>query len=63
IFNRWVHAINMRLKFDRLLTDSMRYGKKAIKIDTVLQTWSGLLNNEDSLLDNWIQQAGVLVGM
>ncbi|KAG1859325.1 hypothetical protein DFJ58DRAFT_715721 [Suillus subalutaceus] len=56
IINRWIHAINMRLKFDQLLTDSTRYGKKAIKIDTVLQTWSGLLKNEDSLPDNWIRQ-------
>ncbi|KAG1861731.1 hypothetical protein DFJ58DRAFT_657208, partial [Suillus subalutaceus] len=54
IHNRWIHAINMRLKFDWLLTDSMRYGNKAIKIDTVLKTWSGLLKDEDNLPDNWI---------
>ncbi|KAG1771544.1 ribonuclease H-like protein [Suillus occidentalis] len=63
IYNKWLHAINMRLKFDRLLTDSMRYGKKASKIDIVLKTWSGLLKNEDDLPDNWIRQTGVLVGM
>ncbi|KAG1760574.1 ribonuclease H-like protein [Suillus occidentalis] len=63
ILNRWIHAINMRLKFDRLLTDSKRYGKKAIKIDTVIKTWSGLLMNEDSLPDNWIRHTEVLVGM
>lgn len=63
IYNKWLHAINMRLKFDRLLTDSMRYGKKALKIDSVLKTWSGLLKNEDNLPDNWIRHAGVLVGM
>ncbi|KAG1773495.1 ribonuclease H-like protein [Suillus occidentalis] len=63
ILNRWIHAINMRLKFDRLLTDSKRYGKKAIKIDTVLKTWSSLLKDEDNLPDNWIHQKGVLVGM
>ncbi|KAG1849031.1 hypothetical protein F4604DRAFT_1973370 [Suillus subluteus] len=54
IINRWIHAINMRLKFNWLLTNSTRYRKKAIKIDTVPQTWSGLLKNEDSLPDNWI---------
>lgn len=63
IYNKWVHAINMRLKFDRLLTDSMRYGKRATKIEVVLKTWSGLLKNEDNLPDNWIRQSGVLVGM
>ncbi|KAG1759797.1 hypothetical protein EV702DRAFT_985928 [Suillus placidus] len=63
IYNKWIHAINMRLKFDRLLTDSMRYGKRAAKIDLVLKTWSGLLKDEDKLPDNWIRQAGVLVGM
>ncbi|KAG1853775.1 hypothetical protein C8R48DRAFT_749589 [Suillus tomentosus] len=63
IYNKWMHAINMRLKFDRLLTDSMRYGKRASKIDTVLKTWSGLLKDEDNLPDNWIRHAGILVGM
>lgn len=48
---------------DRLLTDSMRYGKRATKIDLVLKTWSGLLKDEDNLPDNWIRQTGVLVGM
>ncbi|KAG1853362.1 ribonuclease H-like protein, partial [Suillus subluteus] len=63
ILNRWIHAINLRLKFDRLLTDSMRYGKKALRTETVLQTWSGTLQNEDNLRDNWIQKSEVLVGM
>lgn len=63
IYNRWVHAINTRLKFDRLLTDSMRYGKKALKTETVLKTWSGVLLNEENLPDNWVHKSGVLVGM
>lgn len=63
IYNRWVHAINMRFKFDRLLTDTKRYGKKALKVETVLKTWSGILLNKDNLLDNWIRKTGVLVGM
>ncbi|KAG1772990.1 hypothetical protein EV702DRAFT_1181209 [Suillus placidus] len=63
IYNKWIHTINMRLKFDRLLTNSMRYGKKASKIITVLKTWSGLLKNKDDLPHNWIRQTGVLVGM
>lgn len=63
IYNRWLHAINTRLKFDRLLTDSKRYGKKALKVETVLKTWSGLLLHEENLPDNWVHNAGVLVGM
>ncbi|KAG2339348.1 hypothetical protein BDR05DRAFT_891892, partial [Suillus weaverae] len=63
ILNKWIHAINTRLKFDRLLTNSMRYGKKALKVETVLQTWSGTLQNEDNLPDNWIRKSEVLVGM
>ncbi|KAG2744934.1 hypothetical protein P692DRAFT_20849982 [Suillus brevipes Sb2] len=63
IYNRWVHAINTRLKFDRLLTDSIRYGKKALKTEVVLKTWSGILLNEENLPDNWVHRSGVLVGM
>ncbi|KAG1789812.1 uncharacterized protein HD556DRAFT_1433543 [Suillus plorans] len=63
IYNKWLHVINTRLKFDRLLTDSKRYGKKALKVETVLKTWSGLLLHEDNLPDNWVHNTGVLVGM
>ncbi|KAG1859488.1 hypothetical protein C8R48DRAFT_748606 [Suillus tomentosus] len=56
VYNRWLKSINNRLKMDKLLTDTMRYGKKATKIDKVLRTWSGILPN------NWIRQSGVLVG-
>ncbi|KAG1879901.1 hypothetical protein F4604DRAFT_1579066 [Suillus subluteus] len=63
IYNRWIHAMNMRLKFDKLLTNSKRYGKKAIQAEKVLKTWSGLLLNEDGLPDNWVHLSGVLVSM
>ncbi|KAG2336829.1 hypothetical protein BDR05DRAFT_896211, partial [Suillus weaverae] len=62
-YNRWIHAMNMRLKFDRLLTNSKRYCKKAIQAEKVMKTWSGLLLNEDGLPDNWVHQSGVLVSM
>ncbi|KIO13785.1 hypothetical protein M404DRAFT_943494 [Pisolithus tinctorius Marx 270] len=39
IHNRWVHAVNLRLKFDHLQTDVQCYGSKALKQDLVLQTW------------------------
>ncbi|KAG1781340.1 hypothetical protein EV702DRAFT_1177564 [Suillus placidus] len=52
IYNKWIHAINMRLKFDRLLTDS-----------EIWKTSCKNRSDRDNLLDNWIRQAGVLVGM
>jgi hypothetical protein len=36
--NKWLHCINTCLKMDRLQTDHLKYGKKAIKMATVLQT-------------------------
>ncbi|KAG1766598.1 hypothetical protein EV702DRAFT_1182290 [Suillus placidus] len=63
IYNRWLKSINNRLKLDRLLTNTTRFGTKATSIDTVLKTWSGILLNEENLPDNWIRQSGVLVGM
>ncbi|KAF9231095.1 hypothetical protein BU15DRAFT_68624 [Melanogaster broomeanus] len=63
IHNRWVACINKRLKYDRLLADSVRYGKKALKLDLVLKTWSGVLMDEHNLPDDWIRQSGVLVGI
>ena len=62
ITNRWLQAINVRLKMDRLHTDTLKYGKRALKEKLVLQTWSGVLYNEQDLPDNWIRAAGVLVG-
>jgi hypothetical protein len=62
IENKWNAAINTRLKMDRLHTDKIRYGKRAIQEKIVLQTWSRVLENEGNLPDNWIQSTGVLVG-
>ncbi|KIN94514.1 hypothetical protein M404DRAFT_939893, partial [Pisolithus tinctorius Marx 270] len=64
IHNKWVHTINLRLKFDRLQTDAKRYGNKAIKQETILKTWRGTLLNEENLPNfNWIWKSGVLVGI
>ncbi|KAF5373348.1 hypothetical protein D9615_007464 [Tricholomella constricta] len=60
--NRWYEAINRRLKFDCLMTDNMRYGRKAIRSSLVKQTWEGTLQDEDNLPDNWYTKTGVLVG-
>ncbi|KAG1800547.1 ribonuclease H-like protein, partial [Suillus variegatus] len=63
ICNRWISTINRRLKYDKLLTNTSRYGKKALRESLVLHTWSGVLLDEDDLPDNWIRTAGVLVGI
>ncbi|KAG1794080.1 hypothetical protein EV424DRAFT_1475545 [Suillus variegatus] len=54
VYNRWVHTMNTRLKFNQLLTDLSRYGNKALKSEMVLKTWSR---------NNWVHKSGVLVGM
>ncbi|KAG1809887.1 uncharacterized protein HD556DRAFT_1428133 [Suillus plorans] len=60
---RWISTINRRLKYDKLLTNASRHGKKALRESLVLRTWSGVLLDEDDLPDNWIWTAGVLVGI
>ena len=40
-----------------------KYERKAISTKTVLNTWSGVFQNELLLPDNWINISGVLVGI
>ena len=63
IVGRWLAAINMRLKFDCLMTDRRRYDRKAVDPELVRKTWSGVLHDEQNLPDDWLSEAGVLVGM
>ncbi|KAK6966786.1 hypothetical protein R3P38DRAFT_3337725 [Favolaschia claudopus] len=63
VHNRWVSLINAALKRDQLLTNRARFGSLAKNKQLVLETWSGVLNNEDSLPDDWILERGVLVGI
>ncbi|KAJ7160424.1 hypothetical protein C8R46DRAFT_905942 [Mycena filopes] len=65
IHNRWLHAINLRLNFDCVLTNHAKYGKQnSIKRSLVLQTWSSTLKDEDKLPENWInKEPRVLVGI
>ncbi|KAG2752749.1 hypothetical protein P692DRAFT_201706744 [Suillus brevipes Sb2] len=57
ICNRWISTIN------KILTNTARYSKRALKESLVLRTWSGVLLDEDELPDSWIKYAGVLVGI
>ncbi|KAJ6469854.1 hypothetical protein C8R45DRAFT_837039, partial [Mycena sanguinolenta] len=63
IHNRWVAALNLRLKRDQLFTNKIHFGRLAINRKTVLHTWSGIIWDEDSLQDDWIQSDQVLVGI
>lgn len=62
VCNRWHKTINDRLELDSLMT-SPKYEKKALSKDLVLETWKGVLHEEDKLPDDWMGVAGVLVGM
>jgi hypothetical protein len=65
VHNRFVAALNARLKTDRITSDIRFWGKKAIPPQNVAQTWQGLLKNEKSLLQDWtsMRHEGVLVGI
>ena len=60
--NQWVNAVNRALRRDCLLTDKIKFGQLTLNKQLVLNTWSGLLMDEDSLPDDWTHE-GVLVGM
>ncbi|KAJ7063029.1 hypothetical protein C8F01DRAFT_985242, partial [Mycena amicta] len=62
IHNMWVSDINYALKRDCILTNRFRFGPLAFDLNDVLRTWSGILAEEDSLSENWINE-GVLVGI
>lgn len=63
IHNKWLHAVNLRLRFDCILTNHAKYGKQnSIKPSLVLQTWRSTLMNEEKLPENWTREPRVLVG-
>ncbi|KAF8181344.1 hypothetical protein K438DRAFT_1601803 [Mycena galopus ATCC 62051] len=62
--NRWVFQINERIEVDRNLTNTLKYGKQySIAPSVVLETWRGVLKDEDLLPDNWLGGPEVLVGI
>ncbi|KAJ7138537.1 hypothetical protein C8R43DRAFT_1089353 [Mycena crocata] len=63
IHNRWLRGINNRLRIDCALTNEMKYGKKSLRNDVVLNTWSKVLKEEDKLPQDWTRETGVLVGI
>ncbi|KAJ7704086.1 hypothetical protein B0H17DRAFT_921713, partial [Mycena rosella] len=63
IYNHWLRKINEAFQRDRILTYRNKFGPFALKKQLVLNTWSGLLMDEDSLPEDWTCTEGVLVGM
>ena len=63
IHNKWLQAINSRLKMDSIQTNNKIFKKKSIEAKTVLATWKNCLR--DSLHDtrNWCGRTRVLVGI
>ena len=63
IYNRWTHALNVRINIDCLRINKAKYGAKALKKSLVLKTWTGILRDEDRLPADWTREARVLVGI
>ncbi|EJD46197.1 hypothetical protein AURDEDRAFT_63497, partial [Auricularia subglabra TFB-10046 SS5] len=62
IKRRWFEVINTRISHDRLLTSKRRYGRHAIRVGTVLETWEGLIEDLGDLTVEALRRPGVLVG-
>jgi ribonuclease HI len=64
VHNRWIFAMNERLEIDRNLIDKSKYGKQySIAPSLVLETWRGVLENEEIQPEDWLRGPEVLVGI
>ncbi|KAK0488074.1 hypothetical protein EDD18DRAFT_1034271, partial [Armillaria luteobubalina] len=63
VAGRWRGAMDKRLQHDRLMTGKVRFRPRVMKERIVLDTWNGLVFQQDGekLPDNWIRTAGGLV--
>ncbi|KAF9560007.1 hypothetical protein CPC08DRAFT_735966 [Agrocybe pediades] len=60
---RWLKAINDRLMLDMIQTNRTKFGHRAISPRLVESTWWDVLQDKQSLDDDWIMnRSGVLVG-
>ena len=62
ITNRWYATINRRITLDRAMANPAKFAKKALDPDLVKRTWTGTLQNEKDLPNDWIWKGEVLVG-
>ncbi|KAJ6492111.1 hypothetical protein C8R45DRAFT_1053084 [Mycena sanguinolenta] len=53
IHKHWLKSVNTVLTRDRLLTVKNKFGSLAFKKPMVLNTWSGILGEEESLPEDW----------
>ncbi|KAG7440645.1 uncharacterized protein BT62DRAFT_910087, partial [Guyanagaster necrorhizus] len=59
--NRWWKRVQNRLDLDRLMMHKW-FGKKALQKALVIKTWSGMMDDEHQLLEDWTEADRVLVG-
>jgi hypothetical protein len=63
IIKKWKFAVNQRLQVDITLANRPIRGKRPVLArKLVLETWSGILDNEHSLPADWLREPRVLVG-
>jgi lysine/ornithine N-monooxygenase len=62
IESRWWKMMNERLHLDMRMTNK-KFEKKAISKRLVKNTWKRLIQNENELPEDWVNLAGVLVGI
>ena len=63
IHNKWLLAINTRLRMDSVQTNNKIFKKKSIDPKIVLQTWKNCLKDNLHETRNWCGKTGVLVGI
>ncbi|KIY53220.1 hypothetical protein FISHEDRAFT_33582 [Fistulina hepatica ATCC 64428] len=59
---RWLVLIDARLELDRVMTSRSKFGRRGIRMETVLSSWSGVLYQGKNLPKDWIVGPRVLVG-
>ncbi|KAH9840140.1 uncharacterized protein C8Q71DRAFT_702598 [Rhodofomes roseus] len=59
---RWTSALNKRLHLEMAMTHR-RFGRQALRRETVTNTWRGTLSDEHALPDDWTSTNRVLVGI
>ncbi|KAJ7360951.1 hypothetical protein DFH08DRAFT_641681, partial [Mycena albidolilacea] len=58
IRNRWLKTISNRLAVDYAMTDGLKYGRKALKMPLVKNTWKKTLKDEQTLAKDWPKKVG-----
>ena len=59
---RWKNALNKRLTNDRFLTNSTQFRKRALNEGLIKRTWTGCLDNEEALPQDWYKTKGGFSG-